>query len=245
MKLSIVVPSYEDAHELNGFLNSAVQYLSKEEAEIIIQDGAGNAAVSTLIKKYSSNLFITHTVEPDNGIYYAVLKGIDKAKSNWIMIMGSDDRILPDINTLLPNLKNPREIHYANVKLKINRQIYDGQFTAKKLYLRNICQQSVIYPKSAIKQMANYRLDSMYCDYMLHIDLWNSPHYNWIYHDLIIAEYNETGVSSSVKNDYFYKHHRSLKEPLLKKATNSSLKFGTLWIINETNMWWNRLRRIF
>ena len=243
MKLSIVVPSYDDAHELNGFLTSAAHVLSKQKAEIIIQDGASNTDVRSLAEDFKSKLNITYTAEPDEGIYDAILKGVEKSQSDWILIMGSDDRLSTDITNLIEKLDDVCEIHYANVRFKNSGRIYDGPFSSKKLYLKNICQQSVIYPKKALNKLSEYRLDSMYCDYMLHINLWSDPDYTWIFHDLVIADFDESGVSSSIKEDYFYRHHRLLKEPLIEQANCSFLESALLRIINVLNMRWNQLQR--
>jgi len=72
-----------------------------EESELIVIDGGSKDGTCAILAEYKN--VIAHTIsEPDQGIYDAWNKGIERASGVWIMFIGADDILLPNaISTYL------------------------------------------------------------------------------------------------------------------------------------------------
>ena len=58
-----------------------------ENVEHIIIDGASNDGTLELLKEYEDKGWIKVYSEPDDGVYYAMNKGIDKANGKYIAFL--------------------------------------------------------------------------------------------------------------------------------------------------------------
>ena len=59
--------------------------------EHIIIDGASDDGTIDLLNEYAQKGWIKYYSEPDNGIYNAMNKGIEKANGKYIVFLNSDD----------------------------------------------------------------------------------------------------------------------------------------------------------
>lgn len=69
----------------------SVQNQTYKNIEHIIIDGASTDATLEMIKEYSDKKMLFCYSEPDNGIYFAMNKGIEKAGGKYIAFLNSDD----------------------------------------------------------------------------------------------------------------------------------------------------------
>lgn len=241
-ELSIVIPSFNDSLELEHALQSILA-LGLSSIEVIVQDGAKSNQTKQVCARFSSSFSLLYVDESDFGIYDAIKKGIEKATSNWVLILGSDDRILPELTEMISSLLDSNCIYYGNVRYKQSKRVYDGIFTTEKLYLRNICQQAIIYPKNVISQIDSFSESPLFADYLLNILFWINPKFRWEFVDKVIVEFNELGLSGKKKDEYFYKNHEFLKADLLKFGNFSLMKRFLLKWINRLNMFYNSVLR--
>tara|TARA_B110000908_G_C10178602_1_gene414488 strand:- start:376 stop:1119 length:744 start_codon:yes stop_codon:yes gene_type:complete len=91
MKISLVIPNFNDARidrTLAMFVNQ-----DYNDYEIIVVEGClNNDKTAPVYEKYKSNISkLIH--EKDRGIFDALNKGIQAAEGEYIMLIGSDDRI--------------------------------------------------------------------------------------------------------------------------------------------------------
>lgn len=88
-KLSIIVATYNSGRTLEETIISIIGQTYKN-IELIIIDGCSSDNTVDIIRKYDSkvNYWIS---EQDDGLYYALNKGIDRATGDYIEIIGSDD----------------------------------------------------------------------------------------------------------------------------------------------------------
>ena len=92
MKISIVIPSFQDIRILETIQSIKCQNIDKRIVEIIVQDGGSSNSILNEIKKIlddNDRLFC----EKDNGIFDAINKGIKNSSNEIILTLGSDDRI--------------------------------------------------------------------------------------------------------------------------------------------------------
>lgn len=153
--LSIVIPTYNSQSTIVSCLDSLAQ-VSRIRLEILIIDNVSSDQTLSLIKTYdSTSLNITCISEPDSGISDAFNKGINLASSDYILLLGSDDCIIPGsmeyvakhlldrhdlIDIVFTGIVNPSlDAEYftdiSQVSIK-NSFIHPGSFISKKAYDR-------------------------------------------------------------------------------------------------------------
>ena len=105
MKVSLVIPSYNNLRHLKNAYNSVRKYYNNEVELILIDDGSNDGTIEWLKSLKDNNLIywreqsrIGHTILYD--------KGIDKATNDIVGILHADMYIAPDyIENLLKHLK--------------------------------------------------------------------------------------------------------------------------------------------
>ena len=96
MKISVIIPTLNRAGTIENTLKSVVGQ-NWPDIQIIIQDGKSTDDTYKIVTRYPSAASGWQS-EPDNGIYDAVNKGVNRATGDIIAILNSDDVWLP--NTL-------------------------------------------------------------------------------------------------------------------------------------------------
>ncbi len=93
-KISIVIAVYNGRNTFQQCLNSIIEQ-SYPNKELIVIDGGSTDGTLDLIKINHEHIsyFIS---EPDNGIYDAWNKALNKASGEWVAFLGADDIFLPD-----------------------------------------------------------------------------------------------------------------------------------------------------
>ena len=89
MKLSIIIPTFNSANTLRRALDSIIGQ-TLNDLEVLIMDGVSTDQTLDIAKTYNDNRIRIFS-EPDNGVYDAMNKGIDKASGEWLYFLGSDD----------------------------------------------------------------------------------------------------------------------------------------------------------
>lgn len=196
--ISIIIPTYNSSGTLRRCLESLLKQ-TFTDFEVLVMDGCSKddtvSIAEELSRQFDGRLSIVS--EPDKGVYDAMNKGILRSKGEWLLFLGSDDRlynetVLASIATL-PRLAK-YDLVYGNAIFQHCQQIYDGQFSlAKIVYERNICHQAIFYKKSLFEIVGNYDLTySIYADYDYNIKCFSQPGIRYRYVDLVISEYNES-----------------------------------------------------
>lgn len=89
MKISIITAVYNRASTILQSLNS-VHHQSWSDLEHIVVDGASTDGTVSILQAFTSDK-LRWVSEPDNGIYYAINKGLALATGDVIGLMHSDD----------------------------------------------------------------------------------------------------------------------------------------------------------
>lgn len=201
--ISIIIVTYNAEELIDNCINSVTKNKSKNY-ELIIIDGASNDGTILKIKKHGKriNYFIS---EKDNGIYDAMSKGVTIASGKFVLFLGADDQLLINIKELSNILVDEKTIYYGNVVLSPSNKVYGGKFNMGKLINRNICHQSIFYPRNVFN---DFEFDKDYkymADYAMNIKLWASENYRFQYIDNIISMYSVIGLSSTLVDTKFKK----------------------------------------
>ena len=163
--------------------------------ELIIVDGCSVDETIQVIKR--NQAYITTWIsEPDNGIYDAMEKGVNLSNGDWIYFLGADDKLVNCLDVVSKCLRNPKRIYYGNSYFLSRNIVYDGIFTWEKLAKKNICHQSIFYPRAVF---SDYKYDPEYKvlgDYDLNLRCWAENKYKFVYIPVLVAIYNDRGFSA-------------------------------------------------
>ncbi len=87
--------------------------------EYIIIDGASTDDTINIIKKYENNIAYWVS-EPDDGIYFAMNKGIEKATGEWINFMNAGDTFFDHktVEYIMNHKDNGDEMVYGNCQIE-------------------------------------------------------------------------------------------------------------------------------
>lgn len=89
MKISIITPTYNSAQTVEQTIQS-ILCQTHSEVEYIIIDGASTDGTQEIVKSFGPR--VRHFIsEPDQGLYDAMNKGINRATGDVIGILNSDD----------------------------------------------------------------------------------------------------------------------------------------------------------
>lgn len=208
-KISVITPTYNAGQNIERAIISIVnqQYPAIEH---IIVDGVSNdqtiSIVNGLIKKYNHLKLFSGK---DDGVYDAMNRGMNKSEGDWLYFMGADDELF-DSQTLHDLVRagafDKERIVYGNVFVSgdtswaKDKSTYDGPFTMEKLLRKNICHQSIFYPRSVIGKIGyfnkKYSITADW-DYNIRCFRW----YEFYHVDRIIATFRGGGKSSDKRDD--------------------------------------------
>ena len=129
-----------------------------------------------------------------------------------MLFLGADDSLYSDdvLDKVSGYLIDDYVIYYGNV-IKTNKgNVYDGKFSKWKWGYKNICHQSIFYPKSIYKNK-DYELKyKLVADWAYNL-LLLAESKSFIYIDMIISHYNDVdGISSTQNDKSFLKERKKL-----------------------------------
>lgn len=91
--VSIIIATYNSEKTLRRALDSVLNQ-TYQDWECIVVDGASKDNTIEIVKEYvKKDSRFRYISEPDHGIYDAFNKGWKMAKGEWVMYLGSDDRL--------------------------------------------------------------------------------------------------------------------------------------------------------
>ncbi len=155
-KISVITVSYNSVLTIEKTIKSVIEqdYIEKE---YIIIDGGSKDGTQEIVAKYNEyiDVFVS---EKDNGISDAFNKGIVKATGDLIVLINSDDYLLPNALSLVASqydktsdlfcgnllLWNPSTHYKCVIKPSLEfplmpffkRSVHQGVFVTKELYKR-------------------------------------------------------------------------------------------------------------
>ena len=163
MKISIITVTYNSEKTINDTLNSLINQ-TYNDIEFILIDGNSTDNTINIVNNFSTKIFNKVLIEPDNGMYDALNKGIKLATGEIIGILNSDDVFSE--NTIIskiakqfnddPNLdsifgdvafiKNNKTIRYISSK----------KWTINSFYFGNMPPHPSFYCKKALFEKHGY-----------------------------------------------------------------------------------------
>ena len=102
--VTVITVCWNSAKTIEQSIRSIISQTYKN-IEYIIVDGASEDATLDIIRKYEADVDY-YVSEPDDGLYYAMNKGLELAQGDYILFLNSDDWYTPDAVEALVDAKD-------------------------------------------------------------------------------------------------------------------------------------------
>lgn len=125
---------------------------SYENIEYIIIDGASTDKTIDIIKKYEDKISYWAS-EPDEGIYFAMNKAIEKASGEWINFMNAGDTffMLDSVAYVMKQKDQGAELIYGDYQIKENSVIRKARDKSQWYTYMPFCHQTLFTRTSIMK----------------------------------------------------------------------------------------------
>ncbi len=206
--ISVITVVYNAEKLLETTIESVLEQ-TYTNIQYIIIDGGSKDGTLNIIKKYEDKIHYWKS-EPDKGIYDAMNKAINVATGDWVYFLGAGDTLLNVLDNVADELKDPNCLYYGDVYRLDLLRLYDGEFSAYKLAVSNICQQAIFYPLSALKK---YKFNTRYramADHDLNMKVYGDKAYTFKYLPIVVANYDGDGYSETNLDYPFYEDKLSI-----------------------------------
>jgi glycosyltransferase involved in cell wall biosynthesis len=216
---SIIIPTYNSCNTIAQALQSIIDQ-TYTDFEVLIIDGlSSDNTKEKVFETVKDDKRFKFYSEKDNGVYDAMNKGIKCATGQWLLFLGSDDKlydknVLRNAQDIL--VKTDANLVYGNVQLNGKASwaddgcIYDGEFSVSKLFLKNICHQAIFYSKQIIEKVGYYNTAYRICadwDYNLRCFAVGKAQY----FNRIVSLFKGGGESTTVQENDFTTKERAFR----------------------------------
>ena len=235
-KISIITVCY-NAQETIQYTIDSVLSQQYSNFEYIIIDGQSTDMTCSILSSINNPKF-KYISEPDEGIYDAMNKALGIASGDFLIFLGADDLFYSDkvLLDVVPFLKKQDVVYYGDVLLKKGKKLYDGKFSRWKFGYKNICHQSVFYPKGIYKSHLYDKDYRLVADWVYNLQLLKEG-IKFVYINLIISIYHNEDRASSSNSDINFLNDR-------KKMIISSVGYFPYYIGKMLKVY-NKIRRLF
>ncbi len=197
-KVSIIIVTYNAAGTLQACLDSI--FAQKYPAiEVVMIDGKSTDGTVDIIQQNAGKLGYCVS-EKDAGIYDAMNKGVKYINGDWVYFLGADDILFDGFSDLCLELKDNQVIYYGRVMTLGGPTIPADAYAFAKY---GLCHQAMIYPKEVFNGREFNTRYKISADYAFNMTLFNSGEFTFEFKDHLVANFNQTGVSSTSTDKVF------------------------------------------
>lgn len=196
VNVSIVIPAYNSESTIKKAIESVLKQ-TYTNIECLVIDGSSEDGTIEILESFKKE--ISYISEKDNGIYHAMNKGIEMARGEWVLFLGSDDELVTDgIKNLMLGTEGA-DVVYGSTVLVYG----SGRKTIRRSQESSIIplhsaavHQSVIMRKTMLKELGGF--DEKYkllADYDISLRAFLAG-YKFVRTKDVISIFSMTGVSS-------------------------------------------------
>lgn len=158
MKLSVIMPSYNNADKIGRAIKSFIAEKT-DETEIVIIDGGSLDNTRQVVEAFGDQIgyFLS---EPDKGYGDALNKAISHAKGEYVMMLAGDDQILPGaLSKALNSLHEDTDVWCGMI---VEEMTYGYRFNSsdpelsKLLHGCSLRHPATIFRKTLFQQYGGY-----------------------------------------------------------------------------------------
>lgn len=198
-KVSIITVSYNSVNTIEQTIKSVLKQTYRN-IEYIIIDGASTDGTQQIIEKYKDRIAF-YISEKDDGLYYAMNKGIAKATGDIVGIINSDDWYVEDAveNMVTFIMENGIELAYGkvvNIDSNGKKEII-GYKPLEEIWFHGVIHHPSVFVKRKIYiEYGTFNTDyKIYSDYDLLLRFY-SEGVSFGFNDAIIAYFRVGGLSA-------------------------------------------------
>ena len=206
IKITIITVCRNAEKVLEKTIQSVITQTYKN-IEYIIIDGASTDHTLQIIKQYEHYKNMKYISEPDQGLYYAMNKGIDLAQGEFIQFLNAGDSLVDDrvVEKVVQFIKKNRgDIFYGSIIYKYDdgreeKRNY-GRLCAKRYYYYTgdcINHQAIFAHKETLK---NHKFDTSFKMCADREWMMRMMKKKYICMPIVICRYSLNELSQSVKN---------------------------------------------
>lgn len=216
MLFSIITVCFNSAKTIRQTFDSILQQQCKDY-EYIVVDGASTDGTVDIIKEYEPKFEgrMRWISEPDDGIYYAMNKGIKLSKGEYLNFLNADDYYEPDALEFIQReiVAHPGfDVYYGIVRCyDEDGEVCLSRESHIRLPYRRICHQAMWYRHDVFVSFGEYDTRFRMCaDFHHQIGLLRK-NYSFLPIDHIVVNYFNNGFSSYNKGgDILRKEDREI-----------------------------------
>ncbi len=205
-KVSVVTVVFNNKDGIKETIESVINQTLP--CEYIIIDGGSTDGTVDIIKEYDTQIDYWVS-EPDNGIYDAMNKGLQKVTGEWVCFMNSGDRfhdntVIEDI--FQKNYSNKVGVIWGNTDL-YNKNKYVSKFKNKPFTMAlmpyrtgmGICHQSMFICTRVAKELMFDTKYQISADFAMAYKIYKKG-FKFIHVDKTVSNYDISGISSLSEN---------------------------------------------
>lgn len=212
MKLSIITINYNNCKGLLKTIQSVVSQTFRDYEWIVI-DGGSIDGSKELILQYADK-FSFWCSEPDNGIYNAMNKGIEKAKGEYLQFLNSGD-FLYSADTLeqVFKIENGEDLLYGDFKLQDHQYVKQFPDKISFSYIINDClnHQASFYRMSLFdseKYDESFKIVSDWA-FTFHLVLQNKK---FKHIPFVVVQFEPGGIGSQLTESHLDEKRKALEK---------------------------------
>lgn len=222
--LSFIIPNLNSGLLLEKTINSILCKKFEYKYEVIVVDGlSSDESVEFLNNFKHKNLRLIKG--SDINVYDAMNKGISFSNGEWLMFLGAGDTVTDSLPKINLELHRQFKLIYGNVFWVSKDVIYDGPFTLRKLFYKNICQQAILYNRKCFDESTLFNLKYFInADYEFNLNLFIDHFKDVSFVNILMSHYNGNGISH-YNTDIFrkVKNNHILKKLFFSKSYKNKL----------------------
>ena len=207
MKLSIITINYNAVNGLRKTIDSVVSQSFKDYEWIVIDGGSTDGSRELL--KQNRDHFAFWCIEPDNGIYNAINKGLRHANGEYVLFLNSGDWLYSEtvLEKAFTHIDGKQDIYYGDY-VPVN---YGGRLNPITLPeelgffffpYNNICHQATFYRRTLFENNPYDESYSIVSDWAMNLKLLFEGR-TFKHLNQFIVYYDNQGKSAATDN----KHH--------------------------------------
>lgn len=195
--VTVVTVTYNAEELLEETILSVINQSYYDNIEYIIIDGASTDKTIDIIKKYEDKISYWIS-EADEGIYFAMNKGIEKATGKWINFMNAGDTFAGKeiVAYVMKYKENDAELIYGDYQIKENglyKKAYDRSQWYKNM---PFCHQALFTQTKSMKETLFDTCYNLAADYNFILKM-HIEKKNFCYLEKSIALFDTSGFAIS------------------------------------------------
>lgn len=139
MKLSLTIPTYNEAENIRYPLDSAYDFVD----EVVIIDGGSTDKTVEIAQSYGDKVKVFHVDNPPNFLQNKQ-RAIEKAQGEWILQLDADEAISPE-------LKKEILVILSEAKDPVNEKISGYNIPRKNWFLGRYLMKGGVYPDFVLR----------------------------------------------------------------------------------------------